>query len=97
MIAATGFSEDDVLRLAASLERGSEHPLAAAIVSAAEAKALSLAAVEGFQSVTGKGVTGGIEGRKIVLGNAALLNDLGIDASVASDAGGRRCELRLRP
>ncbi len=79
VVAVPGFTEDDVLRLAASLERGSEHPLAAAIVSAAEAKKLSLAPAEGFQSVTGKGVTGRIEGRTIVLGNPALLSDLGVD------------------
>ena len=81
VVASSGFSEDDVLRIAASLERGSEHPLAAAIVSAAEAKGLSLAAAEGFQSVTGKGVTGTVEGRKAVLGNAALLSDLVIDTT----------------
>ena len=77
--ASTGFSEDEVLRLAASLERGSEHPLAAAIVSGAEARSMSLAKAEGFQSVTGKGVTGKIEGRGVALGNAALLKDQGVD------------------
>ncbi len=79
--AAAGFSEDEVLRLAASLERGSEHPLAAAIVSAAGAKGLNLAPTEGFQSVTGKGVIGRIEGRRVALGSPALLNDLEIDAA----------------
>ena len=79
--AAAGFSEDEVLRLAASLERGSEHPLAAAIVSAAGAKGLNLAPAEGFQSVTGKGVIGRIEGRRVALGSPALLNDLEIDAA----------------
>jgi Cu+-exporting ATPase len=77
--ASPGFSEDEVLRLAASLERGSEHPLAAAIVSAAEGRGLSLAKAEGFQSMTGKGVTGKIEGRAVALGNATLLNDRGVD------------------
>ena len=81
VMALPGFSEDDVLLLAASLERGSEHPLAAAIVSGAEAKRLSLASTEGFQSVTGKGVMGTIEGRKLALGNAALLSDLSVDAN----------------
>ncbi len=91
--ASAGFSEDDVLRLAASLERGSEHPLAAAIVSAAEAKGLSLGPAEGFQSVTGKGVTGRIEGRTIALGNAALLIDLGIDpASLQAQADSARAQ-----
>jgi Cu+-exporting ATPase len=80
VIAAPGFSEDDVLRLAASLERGSEHPLAAAIVSGAETKGVKLTNAEGFQSSTGKGVSGLIEGRKVALGNAALLRDLAVDA-----------------
>ena len=82
VVAAPGFKEDDVLRLAASLERGSEHPLAAAIVSAAEARGLGLAGAEGFRSITGKGVMGRIEGRRIVLGNPALLNDLDIDPAL---------------
>jgi Cu+-exporting ATPase len=81
VIAAAGFSEDDVLRLAASLERGSEHPLAAAIVSAAEAKGLSLAPTTGFQAIPGKGVLGSIEGRRVALGNPTLLNDLEIDVT----------------
>ena len=93
VVASSGFSEDEVLRLAASLERGSEHPLAAAIVSAAEAKTLSLAPTEGFQSVTGKGVTGRIEGRTIVLGNSALLHDLGVDpASLQAQADAARAQ-----
>jgi Cu+-exporting ATPase len=78
--AAPGFTEDTVLRLAASLERGSEHPLAAAVLAAAAAKGLTLAKAEAFQSVTGKGVTGTIEGQRIALGNAPLLRDLGVDA-----------------
>ena len=61
--ALDGFAESDVLRLAASLERGSEHPLAAAIVAGAEARGLSLVPAEDFKSVTGQGVTGRIEGR----------------------------------
>jgi P-type Cu+ transporter len=89
--ASDGFSEDEVLRLAASLERGSEHPLAAAIVSGAEAKSLSLAKIEGFQSVTGKGVTGNVDGRAVALGNAALLKDLGVDPGAL---GGRAEALR---
>jgi heavy metal translocating P-type ATPase len=73
-------SRDELLRLAASLERASEHPLAAAIVGAAEARGLALASVEGFQSVTGKGVLGSIGGRRVAVGNAKLLADAGIDA-----------------
>jgi Cu+-exporting ATPase len=79
---AAGVGEEEVLRLAASLERGSEHPLAAAIVSGAEDRGLSLSASGAFESVTGKGVTGRVEDHDVVLGNRALLDGLGIDASV---------------
>jgi Cu+-exporting ATPase len=75
-----GVPGQDVLRLAASLERASEHPLAAAIVAAAEARGLALAPVAEFASVTGKGVRGTIEGRRVLIGNAALLADAGVDA-----------------
>src|SRR5688572_9891772 len=70
--------ESEVLRLAASLERASEHPLAAAILSAAEEQGIELASAEEFASVTGKGVTGKIEGHSIALGNQALLDELRI-------------------
>jgi Cu+-exporting ATPase len=80
-----GFSEADVLRLAASVERGSEHPLAAAIVSAAEARSISLGATDGFRSVTGKGVTGRVDGQDVALGNAALLQEVGVVAGVLAD------------
>lgn len=76
-----GFEEDDVLRLAASLERGSEHPLAEAIVRGAEARGLAITAAEEFEAVTGKGVKGKIEGRSVALGNAKLLADLGLDSA----------------
>ncbi len=72
--------EQEVLRLAASLERASEHPLAAAIVAAAEARGLALAPVADFASVTGKGVRGTIDGRRVLIGNAALLADAKVDA-----------------
>jgi Cu+-exporting ATPase len=72
---AAGFAADELLRLVASLERGSEHPLAAAIVKGAEARGLALAEVRDFQSVTGKGVIGQVEGRTVGLGNAALMAD----------------------
>jgi Cu+-exporting ATPase len=75
-----GFSEDELLRLAASVERGSEHPLAAAIVKGAEAKALALAEAEDFQSVTGKGVIGKVEGRNVTMGNAGLMADQHVTA-----------------
>ena len=72
--------EDEILRLAASLERGSEHPLAAAIVEAARDKGLQLGTADDFQSVTGKGVTGRVESATVALGNVKLLADLGIDS-----------------
>ena len=76
---ATGFDEAEIVRLSASLERASEHPLAAAIVRGAEKRGAKLVSAENFQSVTGKGVTGMVAGRKIALGNIKLLQDLGID------------------
>ncbi len=75
-----GFDQQKLLRLAASLERGSEHPLAAAIVGGAEERGVNTAAVDEFQSITGKGVTGHIDGIMVALGNRKLLENLGIDA-----------------
>jgi Cu+-exporting ATPase len=69
------FREEELLHLAASLERGSEHPLAAAIVKGAEARGVALAEARDFQSLTGKGVMGSVEGRTVILGNAALMAD----------------------
>ena len=74
--ALAGFTDADVLRLAASLERGSEHPLAAAIVAGAEERKLTLAAAEDFKSVTGQGVTGSIDGRAVALGNEHMMRAL---------------------
>ena len=68
-----------LLRLAASLERGSEHPLAAAIVTGAGGRNVQLVQVEGFQSITGKGVRGTVERRAVALGNRALMADLGVE------------------
>jgi len=70
--------EADVLHLAASLERGSEHPLAAAIVAGAEARGVPIGPAEDFASVTGKGVTGRVDGRTVALGNRRLMDDLGV-------------------
>jgi Cu+-exporting ATPase len=70
--------EDTLLRLAASLERGSEHPLAGAIVAGAEERGLSLAPAGDFESRTGRGVLGTVDGRRVALGNARLLADLKI-------------------
>jgi Cu+-exporting ATPase len=76
---AAGFDENMVLQLAASLERGSEHPLAAAIVSGAEERGVTLAKTESFDSVTGKGVKGTVNGQAVALGNRALLDELGVN------------------
>ena len=79
IVPVTGFDEKEIVYLAASLERGSEHPLAAAIVKGAEEKDISLTKTESFESITGKGVAGKVDGRKVALGNLKLLGDLGID------------------
>lgn len=78
IIPAAGFSESEILPLAASLERSSEHPLAAAIVTAAQDRGASTQEPTDFASVTGKGVTGKIGGRVVALGNAKLMTDLGV-------------------
>ena len=78
VVAASGFDETEVLRLAASVERASEHPLAAAIVQAAEERRLPLAAVRGFGSPLGKGAFGMVEKRRVALGNAKFLAELGV-------------------
>jgi Cu+-exporting ATPase len=91
--ALAGFGEDELLRLAASLERGSEHPLAAAIVAGAEARGLALEAATGFASHTGRGVTGSVAGRSVALGNRRLLEELGVDpGALAARAEARRSE-----
>jgi Cu+-exporting ATPase len=80
VIPVQGFDENRVLHFAASLERGSEHPLAEAIVKGAEERGISLADVREFESITGKGVVGKVGGHRIAVGNIKLLDDLGIDA-----------------
>ena len=75
---ASGQDEAELLRLAASLERASEHPLAAAIVAAAEGRGLALAETTAFRYLTGRGVAGTVDGRAVALGNAALLEELGV-------------------
>jgi len=87
IIAAEGIDETEMLRLAASVERASEHPLAHAIVEAASARKIELAPVRGFDSPVGKGAIGMVERRRVVLGNARFLEELGITtAALASDA-----------
>ena len=77
--AAEGFSEEELLRLAATLEKGSEHPLAAAIVAGAETQKIVLASVEEFRSVTGKGVKGKVGARNVALGNLKLMEELKLE------------------
>jgi len=85
LIPADGITEAELLRYAASLERGSEHPLAAAIVKGAENRKVALAPVADFRSETGKGVIGSIDGKQVAIGNRALLDALGIDATALAD------------
>jgi Cu+-exporting ATPase len=79
--AEPAIDEATLLRLAATLERASEHPLAASIVRGAEERKIALGSAEGFDSVTGKGVTGKVDGRDVALGNRALMEHVGVDAS----------------
>ena len=81
IVAGEGFSEDDLLRDVASLERASEHPLAEAIVAAARARNLTLVEPADFASFTGKGIAGRVDGRRVAFGNAALVAEQGADAS----------------
>ena len=83
-LGATG--EDELLRLAASLERASEHPLAEAIVAGAEARGIPLAKIADFEAVTGKGVRGRADGREVALGNTAMMRDMGLDTGAADEA-----------
>ena len=88
---APGFEPDEVLRLAASLEAGSEHPLAAAILRGTEQRGLKSEKAEGFESLTGQGVTGRVGGRAVLLGNQRLMEGAGIDvAPLAPSAEARR-------
>ena len=87
IVAAGGFQESEILRLAASVERASEHPLADAIVRAAKDRQLDLSKVEAFDSPTGKGATGKVDGKTIVLGNSGFLASLGVGTqSLDADA-----------
>ncbi len=79
---AAGFGEDEVLQLAASLERASEHPLARAIVEAAGARGLALTDATGFDSPVGKGVVGTVSGRRLVIGSRTFLVEQGVDAAM---------------
>ena len=85
IVPAIGFTESDVLRLAASVERASEHPLAVAIVRAAEERGVSTSPVVDFDSPTGKGAVGIVEGKRVALGNAKFLGELGVGVTGLSN------------
>jgi Cu+-exporting ATPase len=88
-----GHDEAEVLRLAASLERGSEHPLAEAIVRGAEERDVKMANADDFEAVTGKGVKGVVDGKAVALGNLAMIRDLGLEAGdLTAKANARRDE-----
>ncbi len=85
VVPAGDTTEDELLRMAAALERGSEHPLAAAIVEGAEQRGVAAVKAGSFESITGKGVRGDVEGRPVALGNAKLMEDLGVALGDATD------------
>jgi P-type E1-E2 ATPase len=84
-VAMEGFAENDILRLAASVERASEHPLARAVLEAALARGLTQGSVLDFESATGKGARGAVEGHAVLVGNAAFLQEAGVPAAPLAD------------
>jgi heavy metal translocating P-type ATPase len=92
VVTATGFEENDVLRWAASVEQASEHPLALAIVAAAKERKLDLSKVSDFDSPTGKGAVGTVDGRRLTLGNARFLRELGVATGELEPAAERQRE-----
>ncbi|NKC31139.1 heavy metal translocating P-type ATPase [Roseomonas sp. BU-1] len=84
VIPAPGVAEEDVLRLAAGLERPSQHPLAEAVVRAAEKRGITVPPVEGFDAPLGRGVTGAVEGRQVAVGNARLMDEAKVDVGALS-------------
>ncbi len=86
LVASNSVDETTLLQLAGGLERASEHPLAEAIVRSAEARGISLETAVDFESITGKGVTGTVSGRRVAIGNRQLLEDVGADASALEEA-----------
>src|SRR5450759_1074606 len=82
--AMQGFETTRLLRLAATLERGSEHPLAAAIIQGAEERGVALGSAEGFESLTGRGVRGRVDGLRVALGNRKLLEEMSVDGAAAA-------------
>ncbi|ODT07265.1 MAG: copper-translocating P-type ATPase [Mesorhizobium sp. SCN 65-20] len=85
VVVADGIAEGELLSLAAGLEKGSEHPLAEAIVEGAGQRGVAVPDAQDFESVTGKGVSGVVSGRKVALGNAAMMTDLGLDIAALSE------------
>jgi Cu+-exporting ATPase len=85
VVAAPDIDEEELLKLAASLEKGSEHPLAAAIVEGALSRDMTLSDAEEFESHTGKGVAGRVSGRKVLLGNRKLLEEFNVDTGILAD------------
>jgi Cu+-exporting ATPase len=93
VLSEPGHDETEVLRLAATLEKGSEHPLAEAIVAGAEERGVALSEASDFEAVTGKGVKGRVDGRPVALGNLRLVTDLGLEAAeLTAKADARRDE-----
>jgi len=93
VLSEVGHTEEEVLKLAASLERGSEHPLAEAIVTGAEERRVTLSKADDFEAVTGKGVKGTVDGKRVALGNAKLVADLGLEGGrLMETANARRDE-----
>ena len=89
VVTAAGFTEADLLRFAASVERSSEHPLARAIIAAAEARGIALAPVADFTAPTGKGARGAVEGRSVLIGNQTLLAEAGVAIASLTEAADR--------
>jgi Cu+-exporting ATPase len=85
VVAEDGHDEDGVLRLAAALERGSEHPLAEAIIAGAKDRGLTPESAGDFDAVTGKGVRGNVDGRKVALGNAAMMQEIGVETGASDE------------
>ena len=94
--AVPGRDESELIRLAAGLEKASEHPLAAAIAGAAIERGLDIPAAESFQSRTGQGVEGRVDGRAVAVGNAAFLDELGRGADGPQPSAPRPCGARAR-
>jgi Cu+-exporting ATPase len=95
VLALDGLDEAELLRLGASAERGSEHPLAAAIITGAEQRGIRLSAASHFQSITGKGIIGLVDGHQVALGNQELMRELGIEAGHLHTRVERRLDERV--